>query len=524
MKMTDARRILWVDDEIAGLKSHILFLEKRGFHVVTAPNGEDALAVLSDNGFDCVLLDEQMPGMRGMTVFQRIRDDHPRLPVVMVTKSEEEGLMDQAIGRRVDDYLVKPINPNQVLSVLKRLLEGSQIRHQTIAQEFSRRYLELDDERKACISWEDWVALYRELLTWEMRLVEAGERGLLQSQQELHRAANADFSRFVIERYPQWVAARPGERPTLSPDLVGRHVVPLLEADPGPVFFVIIDCLRLDQWIAIRDVLERHFTIEESNAGSILPSATPYSRNAIFSGWFPRQIVERQPGLWIGDADVEGSLNPHERELLELQLRRKGLAEACPVQYTKVYTAEDAAGALKRLPQCFQSRLSAFVFNFIDVLTHGRSESEILLEIAPDQEAFRSLTRSWFMHSALIDLLGQAARQGVRVVLTTDHGSVHCLRPATVYARRDASQNLRYKFGNDIRAENEETAYRVLDMASIGLPEQGTNVAALMAVEDYYFVYPTKLREYQARYYGAFLHGGISLEELILPVATLTPR
>lgn len=522
--MADAKRILWVDDEIDGLKSHILFLENRGFAVATAPNGEDALAMLSENGFDCVLLDEQMPGMRGMTVFQRIRDTNPRLPVVMVTKTEDEGLMDQAIGRRVDDYLVKPINPNQVLSVLKRLLEGSQIRHQSIAQEFSRRYLDLEEERKTRATWDDWVALYRELLTWEVRLIEAGERGLLQSQQEIHKAAGADFVRFVTAHYHQWVSGRPGERPLLSPDLVGARVQPLLESDPGPVFFIIIDCLRLDQWLAIRDTLERHFAIEESFAGSILPSATPYSRNAIFSGWFPRQIAEKHPELWVGDADIEGSMNPHEGKLLELQLRRKGLGEVCPVPYTKVYKADEGAAALRRLPQCFQSRLSAFVFNFIDVLTHGRSESEILLEIAPDPEAFRSLTRSWFLHSALYELLRQAARQGVRVVLTTDHGSVHCLRPATVYARKDASQNLRYKFGNNIRAEDEETAFRVVEQAEIGLPDLGTNVAALMAVKDYYFVYPTKLREYQSRYYGAFLHGGISLEELILPVATLTPR
>ncbi|HET7692070.1 MAG TPA: response regulator, partial [Gemmatimonadota bacterium] len=217
--MPDPKRILWVDDEIGGLKSHILFLENRGFDVQTAPNGQDALALLGENGFDCVLLDEQMPGMHGMAVFEEIRDRHPRLPVVMVTKSEEEGLMDEAIGRRVDDYLVKPINPNQVLSVLKRLLEGSQIRHQTIAQEFSRRYLELEDERKNRVTWDDWVALYRELLTWEMRLIEAGERGLLESQREVMKAANADFVRYVRERYRGWVAAEPGERPILSPDV-----------------------------------------------------------------------------------------------------------------------------------------------------------------------------------------------------------------------------------------------------------------------------------------------------------------
>ncbi len=522
--MPDAKRILWVDDEISGLKSHILFLEGRGFDVRTAPNGEDALAILSDEPFDCVLLDEQMPGLRGLTVFERIRERHPGVPVVMVTKSEEENLMDQAIGQRVDDYLVKPINPNQVLSVLKRILEGSQIRHQTIAQEFSRRYLELEDERKACGTWDEWVRLYGELLTWEQRLIEARERGLLQSQQELHKAASADFSTWVQEHYRDWVAAAPGQRPTLSPDLIGRFVQPLMEADEGPVFFIIIDCLRLDHWMAIRDVVAPLFEIREDYAGTILPSATPYSRNSIFSGLFPRDIAARHPDLWVGDSETEGSMNPNEKELLEIHLRRKGLAAACPVQYHKVFTADEGAAALRKLPQALQSRLSAFVFNFIDVLTHGRSESEILLEIAPDPEAFRSLTRSWFLHSAIHDLLQQASRHGVRVVLTTDHGSVHCLRPSTVFARKDATQNLRYKFGNNIRAEDPGTAFRALDLEAIGLPPMGTNVAGLMAVEDHYFVYPTKLREYQSRYYGAFLHGGISLEELILPVVTLTPR
>ncbi|MDX1623954.1 MAG: response regulator [Gemmatimonadota bacterium] len=488
------------------------------------PNGEDALSLLSANGFDCVLLDEQMPGMRGMNVFERIRERHPRLPVVMVTKSEEERLMDQAIGRRVDDYLVKPINPNQVLSVLKRLLEGSRIRHQTIAQEFSSRYLELEERRKSVVSWAGWVELYRDLLSWERRLIEAGERSLLESRRELHGATNADFSAWIRERYPEWVAARTGERPTLSPDLVGTHVVPLLEAEEGPVFLVVIDCLRLDQWYAIRGALEPVFEIEESFAGSILPSATPYSRNAIFSGWFPRTIAERRPDLWIGDSDVEGSMNPYEAELLELQLKRKGLDSACPVPYRKVLTTDDRRSVLKALPRSLQRPLSAFVFSFVDVLTHGRSESEILLEIAPDPEAFRSLTRSWFLHSTVLELLRKAAEHGVRVVLTTDHGSVHCLRPATVFARMDATQNLRYKFGNNLRAEDPETAFRVVDQRKIGLPHKGTNVAALIAVEDYYFVYPTKLREYQSRYYGAFLHGGISLEELILPVVTLTPR
>jgi CheY-like chemotaxis protein len=524
---TDKKRILWVDDEIDGLRSHILFLEQRGYDVATAPNGEDALELVESGAFDMVLLDEQMPGKTGMAVFKDIRERAPSLPVVMVTKSEEESLMDRAIGQRVDDYIVKPVNPNQVLSVVKRLLEGDHIRHQRIAQDFSRRYLGLEHRRKEVNDWRGWVDAYRELLGWELDLIEAGERGLLASLEDLQRGYSKDFAEWYSRNYLTWIRSRNGERPPisstnppLSMDVLPDWVFPRLQENRH-VLFVIVDCLRLDQWMTIQESLRGFYDMHEDFYLSIIPSATPYSRNAIFSGLTPRKIAERYPQYWR-DVRDEGSLNLHERELLASLLSRHGL-DPGQANYQKVFTADEGAQVERKLANLLQSPLTVLVFNFIDILTHGRSESEILKEIAPDQEAFRSLTRSWFLHSSLRAVLEAAARLGVTVVLTSDHGSVHCRRPATVYAKRDATENLRFKFGDNVRSD-EPSALLVKNGVDIGLPEMGSNAHYLFATEDFYFVYPTKLREYQGRYYGSFLHGGISLEEIVMPLATLTPR
>ncbi|MBA2564398.1 MAG: response regulator [Gemmatimonadetes bacterium] len=524
---TDKKRILWVDDEIDLLRSHILFLEQRGYAVLTAPNGDDALELVEQGDFDMVLLDEQMPGKNGLAVAEDIRRRVPSMPVVMITKSEEEALMDRAIGQRVDDYIVKPVNPNQVLSVLKKLLEGDQIRHQRIARDFSRRYLGLEEQRKGLEDWRGWVDAYRELLSWELRLIEAGERGLLASLEDLQRGYSRDFAAWYSRSYAGWVQARERERPPISPsmpplsmDVVPDAVLPLLR-DGRRVLFVIVDCLRLDQWLTIADSLTGLYEIEESFYFSILPSATPYSRNAIFSGLFPRGIAQRYPQYWR-DVRDEGSLNLHERELLAGQLARHGV-DASQLNYQKVFTAEEGAQVERKLPNLLQAQFTVLVFNFIDILTHGRSESDILKEIAPDQEAFRSLTRSWFLHSSLRGVLEQAARMGVTVVLTSDHGSVHCKRPATVFAKRDATENLRFKFGDHVRSE-EPSAFVAKRGADVGLPDMGPRTHFLFAAEDYYLVYPTKLREYQGRYYGSFLHGGISLDEMVLPLVTLSAR
>ncbi len=517
-----SKKILWVDDEVELLRSQIIYLQQRGYQVETAANGEDALELLRAVNVDLILLDEQMPGKRGIETLGEIRQIAPGTPVVMVTKSEEEDLMDLAIGQQVDDYIVKPVNPNQVLSVCKRLLEGSRIRHQRTAQDFVSRFRELEERRTGMFTWLDWAETYSELITWEGRLADSGEKGLAGLLDQLKHQWRRDFSGYVTSSYLDWPWAPRDKRPLLSVDVVEEFVVPPARTG-NPVIFIIVDCLRLDQWFHLAPMIYELFDVQLKHYFSILPTATPYARNAIFSGYFPLEIVKHYPQYWQVGSDDEGSLNQYELELFTAQLERMGLDPRVPPRYEKVFTKEDGARLVKKLPSLMQRGVTALVFNFIDILTHGRSESEILMEIAPNELAYKELILSWFRHSSLYGVLQEAARQGVTVVLTSDHGSVHCARPVTVFAKRDASTNLRYKFGDNISSE-EPVTFLVRDAERAKLPYLGMNVHYMFATEDYYFVYPTKLREYQSRYFGSFLHGGISPEEMILPVAIMTPR
>ena len=516
-----AKRILWVDDEVDLLRPHLLFLQQRGYHVDAIPNGDDALALLKDNAYDLILLDEQMPGRRGLEVLEQIQRDDPHARVVMVTKSEEDRTMTEAIGRQVEDYLVKPTSPRQVLSVVTRILEGSSIRQQRAAQDFAARWPQLARKREQAENATDFASVYQELVDWHIRLEAAGESGLLGTVESLQEDLRRDFGPWVMERYPRWVEGE-GDPPELSVDVVARHVVPLLGADP--VFFVVLDCMRLDQWRAILPLLSPLFEIEEGFHYSILPTATPYARNALFSGLYPDQIAEMYPQWWDA-SDDEGSLNAHEEPLLEEQLRRL-TRRRVPVHYEKIFTDRRADQVRGRVRSALKEEgvVIALVFNFVDLMTHGRSESPILMEVAKDEAALRDLTRSWFERSTAYSVLKEAAARGHRVVLTTDHGSIHCRRPSTVFARRDATSNLRYKFGGDLRAEDPRTAFTTTRARDLRLPEGGLGMSYLLAYDDYFFVYPTKLREYQKRYRNSFLHGGISPEEMIVPIATLKPR
>ncbi len=517
-----SKKILWVDDEVELLKSQIMFLEQKGYQVETATNGDDALEMLRNAPVDLILLDEQMPGKRGIETFIEIRKILPDVPVVMVTKSEEEHLMDMAIGQQVDDYIVKPVNPNQVLSVGKRLLEGTRIRHQRTAQDFVSRFRELEERRSSLFSWQDWAETYTELILWESRLAETGEQGLAGLLNDLKRQWRRDFSLYVTNNYLDWPGAPPGKRPVFSVDVVREFLLPEIGQSEA-VIFIIVDCLRMDQWFHLAPLISELFDIRRMPYFSILPTATPYARNALFSGLFPQEIIDKFPDFWQVGSDDEGSLNLYELELFEAQLERLGVDIKTRPRYEKVFTKEEGERLVKKIPSLMQGGITALVFNFIDILTHGRSESEILLEIAPNEQAYRELILSWFRHSSLYGVLQEAARCGVTVVLTSDHGSVHCTRPVTVYAKRDASTNLRYKFGDNISSQDPVT-FMVRDARRVKLPHLGINVHYMFALEDYYFVYPTKLREYQSRYYGSFLHGGISPEEMILPVAMMTPK
>ena len=514
------KRILWVDDEVELLEPHLLFLRQRGYEVDTTTNGDDALELMRRRPYDLVLLDEQMPGRRGLEVLGLIRQEEPHARVVMVTKSEEDRTLEEAIGRRVDEYLVKPTSPRQVLSVVTRLLEGSQLRQQRAAQDFAGRFLTLSQEKDEASTWQEYFALYSELTDWDLRLTEAGETGLVDSVRSLLVDLRREFGAFVRTKYPGWVAAEPDpDRPPLSTDLVRRWVRPRM--GEGPLLFVIIDCLRLDQWRAMRPLLADIFDIDEELYASILPTATPYSRNALFSGMYPDELAKERPDWW---ATEEGSLNAFEDELFAHHLKEL-TGRDVPIHYEKVFTDAEADELIARVRGALKSEgVISLVFNFVDLLTHGRSESSLLMEVARDVPGLRALTRQWFERSAVLRILRDAAAQGVEVVLTTDHGSILCERPVTVYARRDATANLRYKFGQDLRAESPNAVLAVNDERSIRFPPGRLATNYLIALEDYFFVYPTKLREYQARYRGSFLHGGASPEEMILPVATLRPR
>ena len=505
--MPRPKSILWVDDEVESLTSHVLFLEEQGFAVETTTHGDDALVLLQRQPYGVVLLDEQMPGRRGLELFRAIRALDHAMPVVMVTKSEETETLKDAIGSDISDYLIKPVNPRQILSVVTRLLDGDRIRQQRLSRDFATRFREFEARRGGPMAWREWVELVAELAEWEVRLGQADEPGLqdaLRTLQESLRLHDGD-----------------SDRPPLSVDIGAEFLRPVLDTHRR-VLLVVVDCLRLDQWAMIRPLISARFDIETAHYFSILPTATPFARNAIFSGLFPAEIKARYPQWWT-DSE-ESSLNAHEAELLTEQLKEL-TGRNVPVHYEKVFTAADGDGLLKRLPaHLAQDGVTALVFNFIDQLTHGRTENSTLYEVARDTSALRNLTRTWFERSPLWDALREAERRGVPVLLTTDHGSIHCHTPATVYAKRDTTSNLRYKFGDDLRAQDADAALVVEDLASFGLPARTPGTRLLLATGDRFFVYPTKLREYQARYRGAFLHGGVSPEEVILPIALLTPR
>jgi CheY-like chemotaxis protein len=518
--MQPGKRILWIDDEVELFEPHLLFLRQRGYEVDTTTNGDDALLLARDQRYDLMLLDEQMPGRRGLEVLSALRRAEPHARVVMVTKSEEDRTMMEAIGRRVDEYLVKPASPRQVLSVVTRLLEGSQLQQQRAAQDFAGRFTALQRSRDDARDWRHYFELYDELVDWDIRLHDAGERGLADTVEGFAVDVRREFGAYVTREYAGWTSGRIDDRPPLSVDVVRQWVAPHYQTGSS-LLFIIIDCMRLDQWRVIRPLLAEQFDITEHLYCSILPTATPYSRNAIFSGLYPDEITLRRPD-WL--STDEGSLNAFEDDLFREHLREL-TGHPVPVHYEKVFTDENADDLLGRVRGAFKGKgIITLVFNFVDLLTHGRSESAILMEVARDVPALRALTRQWFERSAAYRVLREAAARGIKTVITTDHGSIHCERPVTIYARRDATSNLRYKFGMDLRAENPDAVFALKNEKALRLPPGRMATNYLLALEDFFFVYPTKLREYQARYRGSFLHGGISPDEMILPVANMTPH
>ncbi len=513
-----ANRILWADDEIDQLKPHIIFLENKGFDITPVSNGEDAITLIGEQAFDLIFLDEQMPGMDGLTTLNKIKQIQPSLPVVMITKSEEESIMEDAIGGKISDYLIKPVNPNQILLTVKRILEKKRIQSEKSAQSYLQNFNNISERIRQNTSWEEWIQIYRQLTHWNIDL-EAGEESLLQVLSDQYQEANRMFGRYIGQEYRSWLSREITERPVLSIDVMDRYVLPHVKEGRTTLFFV-IDCMRYDQWLVFENLLTDYYTIETDFYYSILPTATPYSRNAIFSGLYPLEIEHIYPDLWHQGED-ETSLNQYEKELLEKQLERKGYGLS--VKYEKVLNIEEGRRITDHILNYTQVPLSTFVYNFVDTLVHSRSDSDILKEIAPDVPAFRALTETWFRHSSLHEIFKTLAEEEVVIIVTSDHGAVRALRDTKVYGDKETSTSLRYKFGRNLKSDSSD-AIIIDNPEEYQLPRPGLVNNYIVAKEDYYFVYPTNYHRYQNRYRDTFLHGGASMEEMILPVATLRPR
>jgi CheY-like chemotaxis protein len=521
---TNERKILWADDEIELLRSHILFLEEKGYRVTPVSNGEDALASTMREKFDAVLLDESMPGRGGLETLELMKEHDPGLPVILVTKNEAESLMDEAIGRRISDYLLKPVRPMQIFLALKRVLDGDRLHETRLARDYVAELARARAEAGPAPDWRRWIEIHTRSAQWDVELDAAGDEGLRQAHADQRREINVEFCQYVESNYESWtrVGADPADRPPLSVDVIERWVAPHLR-EGKRVTIVVIDCMRLDQWLTVEPILRPYFDITLDHQISILPTATPYSRNAIFSGLFPDEIQKQFPEFWQEISADERSKNRFERQLLEKQLERLQISLAPGPKYLKVSNVEEASHVRRNVVTFQNIPLVAMVFNFLDMLTHGRSESDLLKELAPDESAFRSVMRSWFNHSALFDALKWLSKQEGVVIVTTDHGAVLSRRSSLVYGNRETSTNLRFKYGVNLGCDA-RAAVHVKDPTRFRLPADALNKHYIIAKEDFYFIYPTKFHEYENRYRGSFQHGGISLDEMILPVATLIPR
>ena len=517
-----AKRILWVDDEIDLLRANLRLLEQKGYVVDTATNGEDALVLVKEKGYDLVFLDEMMPGMGGLRTLAEMKDMHPAMPVVMVTKSEAETLMEEAIGSKITDYLTKPVNPSQILLACKKILEKKKITGEFVSRDYAKEFQNMSAALTTDPGMAEWIDLYVKLTDWDIEIDNHPELGLRQTLLDQKRETNLEFGKFVERNYRTWIEQQDRSIP-LSVDIVERFVIPEIN-DRSSVFFFVIDCLRLDQWLMMERLLSEYFTIEKDYYFSILPTATPYSRNAIFSGLFPNELEKRFPEIWQAGEDDETSRNRDEHLLLDKLLERKRIQLKPESKYVKILDVDFGRQFENNLLSYTQNRLTAVVVNFIDMLAHGRSDSPLLKEIAPDEAAYRSLTRSWFQHSSLFSMLMTLSRQkNVKIVLTTDHGSVRCLRGSKIIGDREASTNLRYKFGRNLKVDDKQAVF-IKNPADYKLPRSSVTTNYVMAKEDYYFVYPTEYHKYLNQYRDSFQHGGISMEEIILPIVKLRSK
>lgn len=512
-------RILWVDDEVEHLKPFIIFLTERGYNLKTVSNGADAIESVLNEKFDLVLLDEMMPGLDGLSTLREIKKINNALPVVMVTKSEEEGLMEDAIAGQIADYLIKPINPNQIIMAIKKIFQADEIRRSKIGEEYAQFSAALNQKLFSTPGWEDWSDIYQQICRWDLTLDEINDPALSQMHFLEKLNSNSEFSNYIGDNYKNWLKS--DERPNLSFDLISEYVIPELKKDK-PVYFVVLDCMRLDQYYAIEPFIKELFDIDLNLYYSILPTATPYSRNAIFSGLLPTDIARNFPEYWVESSDLDNSRNRNEHQLLEAHIKDLG-HELEQSKYIKIFTIEEGNYTLRKIDSWKHEKLVVLVYNFLDLLAHHRSKSQILKETIPDEQALRAFTKHWFLHSTFYETLKLIAKQGAKVIITTDHGSIRVNRASQITGDKETTTTVRYKQGRNLSSNNKHAHY-IKDPEEYGLPSRGLVDNYVLAKDDYYFVYPNSFHQYMKQYNGTFQHGGISMEEIILPLAVCKPK
>lgn len=512
----DKTSILWADDEIDLLKPHIMFLEDKGYEVVPVASGDEAIDALGARPFDLVFLDEQMPGLSGIDTLGIIKGSHPQTPVVMITKSEEEHIMDEALGGKISDYLIKPVNPNQILLTVKKHTEGRRLISEKSTHQYQQQFRDIAMTLMGEMDANSWVELYRKLVYWDLELAQTEDPEIHNIFLDQKKEADNQFCRFYEKNYEAWLSGK-REKPLMSPTVLREKLFPLLE-DDRPTFLLVIDNFRYDQWRYLQPVVEKYLRVEEDNIFySILPTTTQFARNAMFSGLMPSEIQKKYPQYWI-DEDQEGYKNQYEDQLLDENLRRHGFG--IKHSYNKVLNASYGQKVVDSLPSLMQNKLNVVVYNFIDMLSHARTDSNVVRELASDERAYRSVTLSWLEHSPLLELLKALSGKEVNVVVTTDHGSVRVDNPVRVKGDKDVSVNLRYKTGRMLDY-NARQVFEVKDPAAIHLPRLHLSAHYIFARAGDFFAYPNNYNQYVQYYTNTFQHGGISMEETLIPFVIL---
>ncbi|WP_456461894.1 T9SS response regulator signal transducer PorX [Lutibacter sp.] len=511
--------ILWVDDEIDILKPHILFLEKKGYTVSTCNNGADAIDMCNDNNYDIIFLDENMPGLSGLETLSKIKSSHANLPIVMITKSEEEYIMEDAIGNKIADYLIKPVNPHQILLSLKKNLDLSRLISEKTTSNYQQEFRKIAMDLAMVNSYSEWVDIYKKLVYWELELENINDSGMVEILESQKQEANTLFFKFIKKNYSDWIY-NDDNTPILSNTLFKNVILPEIKKSKGTLL-VVIDNLRYDQFYILEQTITKYYKKEkEIPYFSILPTATQYARNAIFSGLMPLEMEQKYPNYWKNDTD-EGGKNLHEEDFLRAQLNR--LRENLKLAYYKITNLKSGKQLADNFNSIKENDLTVIVYNFVDMLSHAKTEMEVIKELASDDKAYRSLSNSWFKNSPLLEMVQKAQNLGLKLIITTDHGTINTKAPSKVIGDKNISSNLRYKTGRSLSYEDKEV-FAVKNPKEIGLPSISINSSFIFAKEDLFFAYPNNFNHFVKYYKNTYQHGGISLEEMIIPCAIFVPK